>query len=293
MVSSLDQDESLSLVDIGANLTHPSFKDDLEQVIARSKQAGMVKLLITGTSEKTSEEASAMASKDPKFLYFTAGVHPHDAKDCHPDTINKLEKLCSDPQCVAVGECGLDFNRNFSPPDVQKIVFEKQVELADRLGKPLFVHERDAHDEMVTILSRHKEVLPRTVIHCFTGTFIQAESYVSMGCFIGLTGFFWKDKTENGVKFALTERKIPLDKLMLETDAPFNYAKINDKKIPFTIRERISEKARDLHKFSSFKRNEPSSLLTTCELVAAYMNIDPKTVAAKTTANAIRFFRLA
>uniref|UniRef100_A0A0N5AXZ2 Deoxyribonuclease TATDN1 n=1 Tax=Syphacia muris TaxID=451379 RepID=A0A0N5AXZ2_9BILA len=113
-----------------------------------------------------------------------------------------------------------------------------------------------------------------------------------MGCYIGLTGFFWKDKSSDGVKYALQNGKIPLDKLLLETDAPFNYAKIHDKKIPASVRERISEKAQNLHRFSSFHRNEPSSLLGICELIAAYMGVSPKVVAKITTQNALKLFKL-
>ncbi|VDK69937.1 unnamed protein product [Anisakis simplex] len=115
------------LVDIGANLTHPSFQDDLPDVLLRAKQAGLSKIMITGTSVKHSEEARDLAALHKGFLYFTAGVHPHDAKEFDADTLTALRQLQADPNCVAVGECGLDFNRNFSPQDQQLAVFEEQV----------------------------------------------------------------------------------------------------------------------------------------------------------------------
>uniref|UniRef100_A0A0N5ABL9 Deoxyribonuclease TATDN1 n=1 Tax=Syphacia muris TaxID=451379 RepID=A0A0N5ABL9_9BILA len=152
---SVESSDDIKLVDIGANLTHPCFKNDFDEVITRSKEAGIIKLIITGTTEQISEKALELTKKDPDFLYCTTGVHPHDAKDCSEQAMSLIEKLCQDKQCVAVGECGLDFNRNFSPAEVQKVVFEKQVEVAEKLGKPLFIHERDAHDDMVKILSRY------------------------------------------------------------------------------------------------------------------------------------------
>lgn len=121
------------------------------------------------------------------LLQYT-GVHPHDAKTWTDDCYEVIKELASNPECVAVGECGLDFNRNFSPPDVQMEVFEKQVQLACEVGKPLFLHERDAHDDMVRILGKFKDRLPPAVLHCFTGTSAQAVKYLEMGLYIGLTG---------------------------------------------------------------------------------------------------------
>ncbi|VDN23114.1 unnamed protein product [Gongylonema pulchrum] len=281
-----------SLVDIGANLTHPSFRNDLDEVIGRAKQAGLCKIMVTGTSVKVSEEARDLAQLHPKFLYFTAGVHPHDAKEFDAQTMNQLKSLCCEQGCVAVGECGLDFNRNFSTPDQQRLVFNEQLQLACELRKSLFIHERDAHQDMVAMLSRYKKHLPPVVIHCFTGTAAEAEAYVKMGCFIGLTGFLWKDRSEDGVKFALRERKIPLERLVLETDSPFMYSKINDKKIPVEIRSSITEEARNLHKFTSFNRNEPCGLAAVCELIAAYMDENPIKVAEVTTTNAKHIYGL-
>ncbi|VDK45420.1 unnamed protein product [Cylicostephanus goldi] len=287
------------LVDIGANLGHPSYKDDLNDVLKRAKQAGLCKLMITGTSEKISAESMKLAETMPGFLYFTAGVHPHDAKDFGEDSLDTLRTLQAHQQCVAVGECGLDFNRNFSPPDVQKEVFRKQVlaaflflilsfstdftsypkvELACELNKPLFIHEREAHEEMIRILGDAGERLPPAVMHCFTGTEDEAKKYVEMGLYIGLTGFLWKDRLPNGVQAALRNGSIPLDRLLIETDAPFMYPKINDKKLPKDVKEAISDSAKQLHKFASFDRNEPCALAAICEMIAAFMGKDPKEV---------------
>uniref|UniRef100_A0A915CAZ7 Deoxyribonuclease TATDN1 n=2 Tax=Parascaris univalens TaxID=6257 RepID=A0A915CAZ7_PARUN len=280
------------LIDIGANLTHPSFDGDLLEVLRRSKQAGLSKIMVTGTSVKHSEEARDLVRRHSGYLYFTAGVHPHDAKEFSVNTLDALRTLCNEPDCVAVGECGLDFNRNFSPQDQQRIAFEAQVKLACELKKPLFIHEREAHGDMVTILSRYKDALPPAVIHCFTGTAAEAVKYIEMGLYIGLTGFIWKDRSDDGVKYALQSGKIPLERLVLETDAPFMYSKINDKRITNRIKEAISEGARAMHRFSSFSRNEPCALAAICELIAAYMGEPALRVAAVTTANAKSVYAL-
>ncbi|KAJ1370914.1 hypothetical protein KIN20_032739 [Parelaphostrongylus tenuis] len=308
------------LVDIGANLGHPCFKDDLEDVLKRAKQAGISKLMITGTSEKVSKECMALAETMPGFLYFTAGAHPHDAKDFDDNSMDTLRSLQEHSQCVAVGECGLDFNRNFSPQDgcsathslsvygqlrsrVQsspnppffwgfgaRPVWE--VELACELKKPLFIHEREAHNDMVQILSQAGNRLPPAVVHCFTGTEDEAKKYVEMGMYIGLTGFLWKDRLQDGVQAALRNGSIPLDRLLIETDAPFMYPKISDKKLPMAVRESFSFSAKELHKFASFNRNEPCTLAAICEMIAAFMGIDPREVAEATTSNAKRVYGL-
>ncbi|KJH45891.1 hydrolase, TatD family [Dictyocaulus viviparus] len=290
------------LIDIGANLGHPSYKQDLGDVLNRARQAGVSKLIITGTTEKISEESMVLAETMPDFLYFTAGIHPHDAKDFSDNSINTLKSLQNHCQCVAVGECGLDFNRNFSPQDVQKYVFKKQVvqlpthifrvELACELKKPLFIHEREAHQDMVNILSEVGDRLPPAVVHCFTGTEEEAKKYIEMGLYIGLTGFLWKDRLQNGVQAALKNATIPLDRILIETDAPFMYPKINDKKLPVSVKEAFSEPTKQLHKFASFNRNEPCALAAVCEMIAAFIKIDPTEVAEITTANAKRVFGL-
>lgn len=280
------------LVDIGANLGHPSYKQDLENVLKRARQAGISKLMITGTSEKISRESMALAETMPGFLYFTAGLHPHDAKDCDDNSIVTLRSLQQHRQCVAVGECGLDFNRNFSPQEVQICVFKKQVELACELKKPLFIHEREAHKDMVHILSEAGDRLPPAVMHCFTGTENEAKKYIEMGLYIGLTGFLWKDRQQNGVQAALRNGSIPLGRILIETDAPFMYPKINDKKLPMSVKEAFTEPTKQLHKFASFNRNEPCTLAAVCEMVAAFMGINPGEVAKATTSNAKRVYGL-
>lgn len=287
-------DVPYKLVDIGANLQHKSFNNkELENVIERAKAAGVFKIMVTGTSVQGSQESLRLSRLYPGFLYSTAGVHPHDAKHFDAETLGKLESLASEPECVAIGECGLDFNRNFSPQEDQLSAFESQVQLACKLKKPLFIHEREASADMVRILTKYKETLPPAVIHCFTGTIEEAKTYFNMGLYVGLTGFLWKDKAENGVQADLKAKDFPLERLMVETDSPFMFPKVDNKKLPLEIREKISEHAKNfLFKYCSFHRNEPCSLAATTELIAAFMSVPASEVAFNTTVNAVKVFGL-
>ncbi|XP_078671948.1 3'-5' ssDNA/RNA exonuclease TatD-like [Branchiostoma floridae x Branchiostoma belcheri] len=282
-----------ALVDIGANLTNRCFQRDLPAVLQRARDAGVHKIMVTGTSLRASREALKLAQAHPGALFSTAGVHPHDAKTWTDDSLQELEKLASRPECVAVGECGLDFNRNFSPQDQQKQVLERQVELACRLRKPLFLHEREAHQALVEILSRHRADLPVVVIHCFTGTAEEARAYLDMGFYIGLTGFLCKDKRPNGVQWMLQQQLIPLDRLMVESDAPYMYPNI--RKLPKETQETITNfKTFNQENFQhcSYKRNEPCSVAVTAAVVAGCMGVAPEVVAQATTENATKVFSL-
>uniref|UniRef100_T1J039 Deoxyribonuclease TATDN1 n=1 Tax=Strigamia maritima TaxID=126957 RepID=T1J039_STRMM len=285
--------ENYILIDVGANLTNKKFGRDLDAVIQRAKDAGVQKIMVTGTSVHSSKEALRLTRIFPGSLYSTAGLHPHDAKSCDETTLVALEELASNPECVAIGECGLDFNRNFSPPDVQIEVFEKQVELACRLKMPLFVHERDAHEALLAVLDKYKARLPSVVIHCFTGTREEAVKYLELGFYIGLTGYLWKDKSQDGVRKILEDGVIPLNRLLVETDAPFMYPNTRASKLPDNIKESLTEKSLNyLHRYCTFQRNEPCSLSVTVEMIAACMNHTPDQVGLAATYNALKIFGL-
>lgn len=285
-------DDPYILIDIGANLTNRKYSRDLGSVVSRAKEAGVQKIIVTGTSLHLSKEALRLTQMHPGSLYCTAGVHPHDAKSWEDDTVDALREIASHPECVAIGECGLDFNRNYSPQDVQLEVCEKQIQLACLIKKPLFVHEREAHHQLIAILEKYRDQLPATVIHCFTGTQDEAKVYLNMGLYIGLTGYVWKDKSENGVRSLLQEGLIPLDRLLVETDAPFMYPNTRGaSKLPPDVREAFSPRSLGyLHRYCSFQRNEPCSLPLTVELIAALMRRKPDEVAMATTYNALKVF---
>lgn len=178
------------LIDIGANLCDASYAKDRAEVLARARAAGVAAMVVTGCSVRGATTAAALCDETTDFpLYFTAGVHPHNAKDCDGDTLAALRALAAHPRCVAIGECGLDFNRNFSPPDVQEHWFDAQVQLAVDLRKPLFMHCRDAGPQFAEILKRHSPLPAGGVLHCFTLGGDELRICLDLGLHIGITGY--------------------------------------------------------------------------------------------------------
>lgn len=259
-------------IDIGVNLMHRSFHADREEVVRRASEAGVEPLIVTGTSLRSSEEAAAYIGRQAAgTLYSTAGVHPHDAKQCSRETIDRLRRLAASPQVVAIGECGLDYNRDFSPRDAQRVWFEAQVELACELGMPLFLHEREAFGDFARILARYVGRYPAAVVHCFTGTGAELDAYVSMGLYIGITG--WICDERRGVHLRELVKRIPSDRLLVETDAPFLTP-------------------RDLRPKPADSRNEPAFLPHIVRTIARCAGRPFEEVAAETTRNAERLFGL-
>jgi TatD DNase family protein len=258
----------MQLVDIGANLTHPSFQADVAEVISRARQAGVVQIIVTGTTVAESQKALDF-SKTSGFLSATAGVHPHHARDCGPDTIPQLGALAAHPKVVAIGECGLDFNRNYSPHPDQEKWFIAQLELGLEVGKPLFLHSRDAHPRFAEILRHHK--VENAVAHCFTGEREELKAYLDLGLYIGITG--WICDERRGRHLLELVREIPRERLLLETDAPYLTP-------------------RDLKPQPKARRNEPAFLPHILKTVARALGRPAEEIAAETTRNAQTLFRL-
>ena len=259
------------LIDIGLNLMHKSFRKDRKEIIEEAKKVGVSKFIITGTNVKSSQIASEYALNYPDVLYSTSGVHPHDAKTCNDKTLNELQKIAENPSVVAIGECGLDYNRDFSPRDVQREWFEKQIKLAEELNIPLFLHERDAHEDMYNILEKHEKIAKKAVIHCFTGTKREAENYIDLGCYIGVTGWICDMKRGKSLQEAVSV--IPSDKLMIETDAPFLIPKNFDNK-------------------PKKNRNEPKYLPHILNTIANYKNEDVEKLGKEVTKTTKKFFKI-
>jgi len=256
-----------TMIDIGVNLMHRSFQQDREQVVAKAAEHNVSPLIITGTSLRNSVDAVRYAGRFPGKLYSTAGVHPHDAKSCNKETIPKLKELAAQPQVVAIGECGLDYNRDFSPRDVQRQWFASQLQLAQELKMPLFLHERDAFSDFAAMLKEHK--VQKAVVHCFTGGEKELMAYLDMGLYIGITGWICDERRGKHLKGLV--KRIPLDRLMIETDAPFLTP-------------------RDLKVKPADGRNEPMFLPHILEAVAACVGKPVEEVAQATTETAKRFF---
>jgi TatD DNase family protein len=211
-------------IDIGANLTHRSFKECLVDVLADAHEWSVDKIVLTGTSYNIALEAKELTNKYKEpMLFFTCGVHPHNVKHMKKSDLKKLEELAEHPKCVAIGECGLDYNRMFSCKEKQLFWFEEQIKLAIKLNKPLFLHEREAEDDFYNLLYKYKQSLPKTVVHCFTGNLSTLKKYIELGCYIGITGWINDSRRNHDLIHALknVEQKTLLDKLMIETDCPF------------------------------------------------------------------------
>lgn len=207
------------MIDIGANLTNKRFTKDLPEVLGRAKQCGLSKIIVTGTNITESQSALALCQDYPDILSATAGVHPHDAGSVDDNYIEILTQLGQSPYIKAIGECGLDFNRNFSSPGQQVEIFTQQIKLASTLSMPLFLHQRDAFDTWLEMLTPYIDKVPAMVSHCFTGNQMQLETCIDLGMYIGITG--WVCDERRGVELQQAVKKLPLSHLMIETDAPY------------------------------------------------------------------------
>ena len=261
----------MQLIDIGLNLTHDSFDPDRDAVMARARAAGVVQMILTGATVAASHEAAKLARTDRRRLFATAGVHPHHASELTAQVLPELEALARQPEVVAVGECGLDYFRDLSPRPVQRQAFHQQLELAARVGKPVFLHEREAHDDFLAIVREHRASLVGGVAHCFTGTAEQMHRYLEQGLAIGITG--WICDERRGRHLVALVREIPAAALHLETDAPYL--------LP-----------RDLRPRPASRRNEPMHLAHIAQVVAQARGETVDQVSAAATAASRALFRL-
>jgi TatD DNase family protein len=257
----------MQLVDIGANLTHASFREDLDAVLVRARAHGVPQIVVTGTAVAESRQAADLA--EAYGLHATAGVHPHHARECDDTTIPALRGIAAHPRVVAIGECGLDFNRNYSPHPSQEKWFVAQLELAAELGKPLFLHSRDAHPRFAEILRNLR--VGKAVAHCFTGEAAELRAYLDLGLHIGITG--WICDERRGRHLLELVKEIPADRLLLETDSPYLTP-------------------RDLQPQPKARRNEPAHLPHILRAVARARREDPEALAQTTSRNARALFGL-
>ena len=254
----------MMLVDAHCHLEPKDFPDPSEP-IARARAAGVVRAVVVGQFHAPGDFGHALAVRQahPDFLVATLGVHPHEAARCTEEDWQTLERLCAGDEVSAVGEAGLDYYYDHSPRDVQRASLERQCALAKRLGKPLVVHVRDAHEDCHAVLAAHG--ITDGVIHCFTGNTDHARAYLDLGLHLSLSGVVTYKKTEalqDAVRFA------PVERLLVETDTPFL--------APVPYRGR---------------KNEPAHVVETAKKVAELKGLSPEEVGRVTSENAARLFR--
>lgn len=256
------------MFDIGVNLTSAQFAKDRDAVVMRAEEAGLSGMLLTGTNLHESQQAQQLAQRYRR-CWSTAGVHPHDSSGWTDDTAGEIRNLAALPEVVAIGECGLDFNRNFSTPQQQEAAFSAQLELAAALNMPVFLHCRDAHERFLALLDPWLDKLPGAVLHCFTGTAQEAQECLARGIYLGITG--WVCDERRGLALREVVPLIPAERLFLETDAPWL--------LP-----------RDLKPKPASRRNEPALLGHILATVASLRGEDPQWLSAVTDTNVKRLF---
>ncbi|MEO8366908.1 MAG: TatD family hydrolase [Pseudoxanthomonas sp.] len=266
----------MQLIDIGANLTHDSFDSDRDAVLQRAREAGIVQMLVTGASREHSPKALALAQAHPGFLFATAGVHPHHAVEYTDECDAEMRALHAHPEVLAVGECGLDYFRDFSPRPAQRRAFERQLQISvdlavDGVGKPLFLHQREAHDDFIGIMKEYEGRIGPAVVHCFTGTRKELFDCLDRDWHIGITGWLCDERRGRHLRELVPH--IPANRLMIETDSPYL--------LPRTVKPQPSH-----------RRNEPMYLAHIVEELARDRGEATEATARSTADTARAFFRM-
>jgi len=253
------------LIDSHAHLEMAEFRNDLEAVVQRAKDSGVESIFTVGTEKKDWERTLEIAHSYPG-IFAILGFHPHNVKDVEARDYSVLMDLCKDEKVKALGEIGLDFFRDLSPREIQRKRFREQIELARELNLPIVIHDREAHHETLEILRSERAETLGGIIHCFSGDARMATACIDMGFCISIPGSI---TFKNAERYQEIVRNLPLDHLLVETDAPFLTP------VPFRG-----------------KRNEPGFVRYTAEKIAAIKKISLEEVAERTTKNALRVFRL-
>ena len=257
------------MIDICFNFTHQSFRKDEREVLARAEAGGVGTMIVPGSNIADSAQALALAGRYPRFLHAAVGVHPHHADEWDEHSYDALKRLAKMPEVVAIGETGLDYCRDYAPRARQREAFTHQILLAAETGLPLFMHQRDAHDDFVALLAPLRERLGNAVVHCFTGDRATLSDYLELDLHVGVTGWICDERRARSLREAITA--IPDERLMIETDAPYL--------LP-----------RDLQPQPRGRRNEPAFLPHIARAIAARRGTTPTALGEMTAANARRFY---
>ena len=277
------------MIDIGVNLSNPRLMKRLEELMTKALEANVQGMILTGTDPKNSlETLEFMQGLEQTFpglnFWSTAGVHPHDAQqslsqDFIHGTWLQQVKYCHEQseQVIAVGECGLDYERNYSSPSEQRQVFEEQLKLAVKLQKTLFLHQRGAQDDFISMLKGYHSDLPKrnkalaAVVHCFTDDLSTLERLLDLGCYIGITGWIADERRAENLRQAVTQ--LPLNRVLIETDAPYL--------LPRTLRPKPKNGL-----------NQPAYLPHIAEQLAFYMQINVETLKKAALTNTQTLFEI-
>ena len=257
------------LFDIACNFSSNRYDNDLDEVIKNAKNNNVTKFLVVSASINDVDKIYSIYQKYKSDCFFTIGTHPHHANEINSDSIKKMRILVQDLKPSSIGETGLDFFRNLSTLEEQIFAFEEQIKLSIEFNKPLFLHQRDAHNEFIKIIMKYKNDINKAVVHCFTGTQKQLDTYLNLGFCIGLTG--WICDERRNVELRKSIKNIPLDRLMIETDSPY------------LIPRNLIIKPKN-------NRNEPSYLPHIAKEIADIINIDLSKLIDITYKNSISFF---
>ena len=258
------------VADIACNFTNERFDKDLDEVINRAKTNKITKFGLICSRLSDLDRLLEIYNQYSKDMFFTIGVHPHHANEINDKYLKNLKEAVINNNPHAIGETGLDFFRNLSTYDEQIYAFEEQIKIAIDTNKPLFLHQRDSHDDFIKILKKYSSDISKAVVHCFTGTQQQLDDYLELDCYIGVTGWIC-DKKRN-VELRKTIKNIPLEKLMVETDCPY------------LIPKNLVEKPKN-------NRNEPTNLNHIINEIAVLMEIDIDILRKQTFKNTINYFK--
>ena len=259
---------SLSLIDIGANLLDENLYNNFDSIIQKSKSNNIEKIIITSSHINDTYAAKELIDKEPDLLYTTVGFHPHNAKDYNDNYYEEMLQLCNLSYVKAIGECGLDYKRNYSNKIDQLYCFHKHLDLACEVNLPMFLHERDAHKDFLKLLKQYIYKIEDVVVHCFTGNKESLRNYLDLGCYIGITG--WITDPKRGSHLQDIIKYIPSDKLMIETDSPYLR--------PFN------------YNIKNKKYNEPSNLVCILDTISNILKKDKSLLSKELYNNTNTFF---
>ena len=258
-----------NIFDIACNFTSERFDKDLEIVIERAIKNNVTKFGLICSSISDIPKLIHIQKTYSELMSFTIGVHPHHASEVDESSLIELKNLINEHSPNAIGETGLDFFRNLSTYEEQIYAFEEQIKIAIELNKPLFLHQRDSHNDFIKILKKYASDINKAVVHCFTGTQSELDDYLELNFFIGVTGWICDEK--RNVELRKTIKNIPLSKLMIETDCPYL--------IPKNLADKPSN-----------NRNEPSYLNHIVDEISLLMEIDKNNLLKETYLNSVNFF---